>query len=189
MGFRHVNKLVNEFIEPNAALAKQHHNDLRCTALTLFSATVDGPRKGRMLSFVDAILDASKVIEETTVMREQMKGDEAAHKKELIYWHLESDRDKMTHGIPNKVNSFAGFQNKKSCKVKDCAIVKGATDLIKTQRKLKKIALKQPSWFVGQTQSTRGWLSNWWRSCLSLKLRCQIRDMNSFCKLNKSSAH
>lgn len=49
-------------------------------------------------------------------MREQMKGDEAVYKKELIYWHLECNNEKMTSRIPNKVDSFARLR-KKDCKV------------------------------------------------------------------------
>ena len=74
-----------------------------------------------MPSFVDAVLGTSKVIEETTLVREQMKDDEATHKKELVCWHLESDREKMAHRIPNKVKSFLGLR-RKDCKVEDHAV-------------------------------------------------------------------
>ena len=74
-----------------------------------------------MPSFVDAVLKASDVIEETTLMREQMRGDEATYKRELIRWHLDSDHEKMSYRILRKVNSFAGLR-KKDCKVKDYAV-------------------------------------------------------------------
>ena len=119
MGYRYIQKVVREF---QGGLVRDHYNDLRYTTLMLFNAIVDGLRKGRMPSFVDIALATSKKIEETTLMRDQMKEDEAMYKRELIYWHLESDREKMTYRIPNKVNSFEGFRKKKSCKVKDYAV-------------------------------------------------------------------
>ena len=50
-----------------------------------------------------------------------MRGDEAMYKKQLTYWHLESDNEKMTYRIPNKVKTFLGLR-KKDCKVKDYAV-------------------------------------------------------------------
>jgi hypothetical protein len=50
-----------------------------------------------------------------------MKEDENNYKRELIHWHL-SDDNKIAYRIPNKVNSFKMFRNKKSCKVKDYSI-------------------------------------------------------------------
>lgn len=50
-----------------------------------------------------------------------MRGDEAMCKQELFHWHLDDD-GKMCYRIPNKVNSFEAFRNKKSCKAKDYAI-------------------------------------------------------------------
>lgn len=34
----------------------------------------------------DTVLEASDVMEETTLMREQIKGDKAAHKRDMTYW-------------------------------------------------------------------------------------------------------
>lgn len=100
-----------------------HYNDLKYASLTLFNAIVDALRKGTFdgLSFVDEVLKASKVIEPTTLMRDQMNGDESMYKRELIHWHLEDD-GKMMYRIPNKVNSFKAFRSKKSCKVKDFSV-------------------------------------------------------------------
>ena len=73
-----------------------HYNDLKCTTLTLFNAIVEGLRKGRMPSFVDTVLNALEVIEETTLMREQLEIDESTCKRELVSWHLSDDRKMCT---------------------------------------------------------------------------------------------
>ena len=49
----------------------------------LFNKIVDGLRKGslnRLSVFVDTVLEASNIIEQTTLMREQIKGDEASYR-------------------------------------------------------------------------------------------------------------
>lgn len=60
---------------------------------------MDGLCKGNLgaVPFVDAALEASNVTEETTLMREQIKGDEATYKQDMIYWYLEDDMEKMTY--------------------------------------------------------------------------------------------
>lgn len=42
-------------------------------------------------------LEASDIIEETTLMRDQIRADEAAHKRDMTYWCLEDDLEKTTH--------------------------------------------------------------------------------------------
>ena len=71
---------------------------------------------------MDAVLEASNIIEETTLMREQIKSDEAAFKLDMIYWYLEDDLEKMTYRIPSKVVTFDRLRDKKSNKAKDYAI-------------------------------------------------------------------
>lgn len=63
VGFRHVYKLVNEFQELYTAEAKKHYKD------------VDGLRKGNLsVLFVGVVLEPLEIIEETTLMRLQLKG-------------------------------------------------------------------------------------------------------------------
>jgi hypothetical protein len=119
MGFRYIQKVVKEF---QGGLVRDHYNDLIYTALTLFNAIVDNLRRGYIsISFVDTVLGASRVIEETTLMRAQMEFDVAAYRRELTRWHLE-DYGKALYRIPGKVDTFTRFRDKKSCKVKDYAI-------------------------------------------------------------------
>lgn len=119
MGFRYIQKIVREF---QGGLVRDHYNDLVYTSLTLFNSIVDGLRKGTAgPDWIYTVLDASKVIKETTLMRELVKTDVQAYRQDLVHWHLDDD-DKMLHRIPTKVDTFARFRNKKSCKVKDYAI-------------------------------------------------------------------
>lgn len=76
-------KVVREF---QGGLVRDHYKDLKHACLILFNKNVDGLRKGNLggISFVDAVLEASNVIEETTLMREQIKSDEAAFKRDVI---------------------------------------------------------------------------------------------------------
>lgn len=104
----------------------RHYNDMKHTSLMLFNKIVDALRNmqrgdGRGFSWIDTVLETSKIIEETTLMREQMRADEARYKQDLFDWHC-SDEGKVMYRIPNKVKTFAQFRNKKSCKVKDYAI-------------------------------------------------------------------
>lgn len=121
MGYRYIQKVVREF---QGGLVRDHYKDLKYTCLILFNKIVDGLRKGNLggISFVDTVLEASNIIEETTLMREQIKSDEAAFKRDMIYWYLEDDLEKMTYRIPSKVDTFDRFRDKKSNKAKDYAI-------------------------------------------------------------------
>lgn len=125
-GFKYIQSTVCEF-QDDDKVRLTHYNDLIYTSLALFNAIIQGLRCGSLsLSFVSVALNASKVIEETTMMRELMKGDEATYKRELVTWHLESEYpnglSKMLYRIPKKADTFARFRDKKSCKVKDFAI-------------------------------------------------------------------
>lgn len=81
MAHRCMERLVCDFHEDDK-LRLEHCNDLKCTMLAPFNAIAEGLRKGQMPSFVDTVLGTSKVIEETTLMREQMKDDNATHAQE-----------------------------------------------------------------------------------------------------------
>jgi hypothetical protein len=125
-GFKFIQSTVCEF-EDDDKVRLVHYNDIIYASLTLFNAIIKGLRCGSLsLSFVSVVLNASKVIEETTMMRELMKGDEATYKRELVMWHLETESyngaSKMLYRIPKKADTFARFRDKKSCKVKDFAI-------------------------------------------------------------------
>ena len=122
MGFQYIHRLVGEFQEPNTSHAKQHENDLKYSSLMLYNHIVSGLRsygskaKG---SWVDIVLKASDVIEETTLMREQMKDDEAAYKNDLRDFYFGQE---MQYRLPSKVRTYKAFRMKKSNKVKDYAV-------------------------------------------------------------------
>jgi hypothetical protein len=71
---------------------------------------------------VDAVLEASNIIEGTTLMRDQIKGDEARHKQDMIDWYLGEDWQKMAYRMPSKADTFERLRDKKSSKAKDYAI-------------------------------------------------------------------
>jgi len=120
-GFRYLKKLVDEFQVPNTSTAKKHYHDLRHTCLTVYNTLVDGVRKGAIGDVFRKVLETSKIISETTMMEERMKEDINTYKRELFYWHLNSD-DKMCYRIPRKSDTFKSFRDKKNCKAKDFAI-------------------------------------------------------------------
>lgn len=105
MGYRYIQKVAREF---QGGLVRDHYKDLKYTCLILFNKIVDGLRKGNLggISFVGTVLEASNVIEETTLI----KSDEAAFKRDMIYWYLEDELEKMTHRIPSKVDTIDRFQ-------------------------------------------------------------------------------
>lgn len=111
-------------MEPNTAHAIKHYNDLKHTSMLLFNALIDCIRCGsfRGFSFVDYVLRVSDVIEETTLMRSQLKNDELKYSVELIHWYVEGE-GVVTRGYrtPSKVKTFKAFRNKKSNKAKDIA--------------------------------------------------------------------
>ena len=116
-------KLVCEFHQDDETRLK-HYNDLKYTSIILFNAVVDSLRKSSVsnTSWIETVLKTSDVIEETTLMREQAKGDESAYKQELHNWHLVEDNEKMLYRIPNKVKTYVQFRNKKRCKAKDLVV-------------------------------------------------------------------
>ncbi len=123
VGLRYMKKLVNEFQVPETSVAKAHYHDLQYTSLMLFNAIVENLRyPSRKGDWFRIVLETSKVIEETTLMEEQMKGDIAFYKQDLMHWHREEHDQKMAYRIPTKVKTFKGFRDKKSCKAKDWAI-------------------------------------------------------------------
>jgi len=124
MGFRYIHKLVNEFQEPNSTLAVEHYNDLKHAAMLLFNAIIDRLRNRGFhgFSFVDYVLTVSNVIEETTLMREQMKVDESNYKHDLVYWYIEGEGDREAgYRLPSKVKTFHAMAKKKRNKAMDIA--------------------------------------------------------------------
>jgi hypothetical protein len=106
-------------MEPNTAHAIKHYNDLKHTTMLFFNALIDQLRhKGfQGFSFVDCILNISSVIEETTLMREQLKEDESKCKRDLIYWYIEGEGARPAgYRLPTKVKTFKAFRNKKQNK-------------------------------------------------------------------------
>jgi hypothetical protein len=87
--------------------------------MVLFNFTAKGLRSGSMGSFIDKVLETSKVIEESTLMRQQMRGDEAAYKQDMMEFYYGQE---MQYRKPSQVNSFKASSKKKSCKPKDFAI-------------------------------------------------------------------
>lgn len=95
-----------------------------------------GSRRWALPSFVDIVLKTSNIFEETTLVRQQMRGDKAMHKRDLVQWHLEND-GKMLCRIPDKADSFERLRDKKSCKAKDFT-VKIITKMHRLDRKNRK---------------------------------------------------
>lgn len=118
MSFRYIAKTVREF---QGGLVRDHYHDLRYTSLILFNEIVSGIRRGSFKDLYRKVLDTSKVIEETTLMEEQMRDDINTYKTELIHWH-HNDDGKMCYKIPRMAKTFEAFRDKKSCKAKDYAV-------------------------------------------------------------------
>ena len=121
MGFQYIHRLVGEFQEPNTSHAKQHENDLKYSSLILYNHIVNELRKpGKTLdAWVDVVLKVSEVIEETTLMRDQMKDDVLAYKNDITRFYF---GEEMAYRIPKMVKTFKAFRMKKRNKVKDYAI-------------------------------------------------------------------
>ena len=58
---------------PFNAITRDQLNNLGCATLMPFNAIVDSLRKGKLPSMVDVALNVSKKIEETPMMRDQMR--------------------------------------------------------------------------------------------------------------------
>ena len=143
MGFRNTHKLVNEFMEPNTSLAIKHYNDLKHTTMLLFNTIIDHlRRKGfQGFSFIDYVLSVSGVIEETTLMRDQMKVDESNYKHELVYWYIEGEGERSSgYRLPTKVKTFKAFRSKNRNKAMDVAF-----DFVTKMYRLDRINRKEMS--------------------------------------------
>lgn len=115
MSYKYMQKVVCEF-QDDDEIRLNHYNDLKYTSMMLYNMIVKGLRSGRMGSFVDKVLEVSGVIEETTLMQQQIRADEATYKGDMMDFYYGQD---MQYRIPNQVNSFSSFRNKKSNKPKD----------------------------------------------------------------------
>ena len=141
MGFRYIHKLVNEFHEPNSAIAVEHYNDLKHAMMLLFNALIDRLRNRGFhgFSFVDYVLTVSNVIEETTLMRKQMESDESDYKRDLIHWYIEGEGAREAgYRLPTKVKTFHAMAKKKRNKAKDIAL-----DFVTKMYRLDQINRKQ----------------------------------------------
>ena len=119
---KYINKVVNRFQEPNTSLAKIHYNDLIHTSLVIHNELVGAVRRGNLKGdLMRKVLETSKVIEETTLMEQRMRGDINMYVNELFDWHVHEDNTKMTYRIPTMAKTFDHFRKKRS-KIKDCAI-------------------------------------------------------------------
>jgi hypothetical protein len=120
----YINKVVNEFMEPNTSHAKLRYIDLLRVSLWLYNEIVAKLRGGSLsgLDIVDFVLSKSDFIEETTLMRQQMEGDIRAYKRDLVFFYNEGQGYRDGYKIPYSVKTIKAFNNKKANKVKDYAI-------------------------------------------------------------------
>lgn len=121
MSFRYIKKTVEEFQTPNTTVAKTHYEDLKRASMMLYNELARRLRSGATGSkfFVDVVLKASNVIEDTTLMREFIKDDENRYKQRMIdYYHGEE----MEYKVPYAVSNVEAFRNKKTNMVKDTAV-------------------------------------------------------------------
>lgn len=102
MAYHFIKKTVDEFQQPNTATANKHYHDLKTTSLKLYNEICGSLKNGTFggLKWVDVVLEASDVIEETTLMREQMKVDVQTYERDIINYYLhDHDTFMMPHAI------------------------------------------------------------------------------------------
>jgi len=107
----------------------KHCNDLKHTLLTLHNLIADSSRKCQLNrpSFIHAVPENCKAIEEATLAREKVGGKERDCKTQLSQFHCEEGADCM-HNCrkPNEVDSFEAFRKKRD-RIEDCAV-----DIVRT---------------------------------------------------------
>lgn len=122
----YINKVVNEFMEPNTSHAKLSYIGLLRISLKLYNEMTTKLRIESLLEFniIDFVLSNSDFIEETTLMREQMDGDIRSYKHDLVFFYNEGLGCNGGHGykIPYPVKTIEAFHKKKTNKVKDYAV-------------------------------------------------------------------
>lgn len=113
----YINKVVNEFMEPNTSHAKLRYVNLLHTSTRLYNEMTTKLREGYLWGFdvVDFVLSDSDFIEETTLMREQMDDYVRSCKHDLVSYYNHTK-------IPYPVGTFKAFNRKNANKVKDYAI-------------------------------------------------------------------
>jgi hypothetical protein len=124
MSFRYIHKVVGEFQEPDTALAIQHEDDLKYTALVLHNALAKGLKVGGYRgSCTKLVLETSKFIKETATMKEMMRDDEEIQKEGLKELYLnEIEQYRIPYRIPAFISSFKQFRTRKGNRVKDAAV-------------------------------------------------------------------
>ena len=123
MAFRYIHRLVGEFQEPNTATVKHHEHELRYDCLRFYNKLVGALRDGSFnrLSFTDAVLEESNLIEETTLMRGKVERSASMYKTQLRRFYFEESEGYMhDYRLPNKAKTFKQFI-KKNNQVKQCA--------------------------------------------------------------------
>jgi len=82
---RRIHRIVGEFQAPNTSIAKQHEQDLTYTTIALINHVIDGLRASgfKRISFLDKVLEASKIMKEVPLMREKIRMLETTVKNDL----------------------------------------------------------------------------------------------------------
>ena len=102
-------KRVVSKLQPNSGQQKHDEKDLRHTVLVVRNKTIKWLRKSATtkLSIIDEILEASNVIEETTLMRNKINHLEKYYKSSLAQYYFEEGSGySHTPRIPNQTNTF-----------------------------------------------------------------------------------
>ena len=148
----YINKVVNEFMEPNTSHAKLRYIDLLHTSLRLYNEMTTKLRAESLsgLNVVDFVLSSSDFIEETTLMREQMDGDIRSYKHDLVFYYNEGlGQHRGGYKIPYPVKTIKAFNTKKANKVKDYAI-----EIVTKMYRLDQINRKEVAEETGRVVST-----------------------------------
>ena len=121
---RRIHQIVGEFQEPNTSIAKQHEQDLTYTTIALINHIVDGLRASgfKRISFPDKVLEASKIMKEVPLMREKIGMLETTVKNDLYNYYHGNTSYAYNYRIPNKINTFKQFTQRKSTRVREAAL-------------------------------------------------------------------
>lgn len=134
--FRYIKKVVDEFQTPNTLIAITHYDDLKRTSLKLYNEICIALKFGKLggLDWVDVVLTASDVIEETTLMRAQIRADVNSWTTDIVDYYTLHDAPMMACAIGSvrkgrrderKLSAREAldkFRDAKSTKPKDWAI-------------------------------------------------------------------
>lgn len=111
-------RVVKEFEEEHFKQNKIHYEDLKKSSMMLYNDICRRIRSGAGSgSFVDVVVKASNVIEETTLMRDRIKGDEKTYMNRMMEYYNGDVEVKRPYAVSN-VKTFQMRENM----VKDMAI-------------------------------------------------------------------